>query len=44
MSLDLIRDTAKYFGTSQTATLLKFKDLGDFPISVIYMKNGIIEW
>jgi len=44
MSLDLIRDTAEYFGTSQTATLLKFKDLGDFPISVIYMKNGIVEW
>lgn len=44
MSLDLIRDTADYFGTSQTATLLKYKDLGDFPISIIYMKNGIVEW
>lgn len=44
MSLDLIRDTADYFGTSQTATLLKYKDLGDFPISVIYMEKGIVEW
>lgn len=44
MSLDLIRDTADYFGTSQTATLLKYKDLGDFPISVIFIKNGIVEW
>jgi len=44
MNLDLIRDTADYFGTSQTATLLKYKDLGDFPISVIYMEKGIVEW
>ncbi len=44
MSLDLIRDTADYFGTSQTATLLKYKDLGDFPISIIYLEKGIVKW
>jgi Zn-dependent peptidase ImmA (M78 family) len=44
MSLDLIRDTADYFGTSQTATLLKYKNLGDFPISVIYLDKGIVKW
>ncbi|WP_298350625.1 ImmA/IrrE family metallo-endopeptidase [uncultured Dokdonia sp.] len=44
MSLDLVRDTAEYFGTSQTATLLKYKDLGDFSISIIYMENGIVKW
>lgn len=44
MSLGLIREAANYFGTSQTATLLKYKDLGDFPISVIYIENGIIKW
>ena len=44
MGLDLIRDTADYFGTSQTATLLKYKDLGNFPISVIYIEKGIVKW
>lgn len=44
MSLDLIRDTSVFFGTSQTATLLKYKDLGDFAISIIYMENGIVKW
>jgi Zn-dependent peptidase ImmA (M78 family) len=44
MSLDLIRETADYFRTSQTATLLKYKDLGDYPTSIIYIENGIIKW
>ncbi|WP_166967348.1 ImmA/IrrE family metallo-endopeptidase [Yeosuana marina] len=44
MSLDLIRETADFFGTSQTATLLKYKDLGDFSVSIIYMENGIVKW
>ncbi len=44
MSLELIKETADYFGASSTATLLKYKDLGDFPISVIYMEKGIIKW
>lgn len=44
MNLDLIRETADFFGTSQTATLLKYKDLGEFSISIIYMENGIVKW
>lgn len=44
MSLNLIRETADFFGTSQTATLLKYKDLGDFSVSIIYMENGIVKW
>lgn len=44
MNLDLINTTAEYFGTSITATLLKYKDLGDFPLSVIFLKNGIVHW
>ena len=44
MDLDLIRDIADFFGTSQTATLLKYRDLGDFPVSIIYMEKGIIKW
>lgn len=44
MNLDLIRETANFFGTSQTATLLKYKDLGDFSVSIIYMENGVVKW
>lgn len=44
MNLDLIRETADFFGTSQTATLLKYKDLGDFSVSIIYMEKGIVKW
>lgn len=44
LNLDLIRETASFFKTSQTATLMKYKDLGDFSISIIYIKDGIIQW
>lgn len=44
MSLDLIREVANYFGTSQTATLLKYRYLGDFSVSIIYMEDEIIKW
>lgn len=44
LTLDLIRETAHFFGTSQTATLLKYKDLGDFSVSIIYMEGGIVKW
>lgn len=44
LTLDLIRETADFFGTSQTATLLKYKDLGDFSVSIIYMEDGIVKW
>lgn len=44
LNLDLIRETADFFGTSQTATLLKYKNLGDFSISIIYIENGIVQW
>jgi Zn-dependent peptidase ImmA (M78 family) len=44
LNLDLIRETADFFKTSQTATLLKYKDLGDFSVSIIYLENGIVKW
>jgi len=44
MELELIREIADFFGTSQTATLLKYKDLGDFSVSIIYSENGIVQW
>ncbi|MEN2400893.1 ImmA/IrrE family metallo-endopeptidase [Flavobacterium sp. MC2016-06] len=44
LNLDLIKDTANYFGTSQTATFLKYKDIGDYPISIIYLENCKVVW
>lgn len=44
LSLSLIEQTAAYFDVSLTATFLKYKDLGSYPIMVIYMNKGIIQW
>ncbi|MEM8999824.1 MAG: ImmA/IrrE family metallo-endopeptidase [Bacteroidota bacterium] len=42
--LSMIREVASYFGSSQTATLLKYRKVGDFPISIIFSKDGIVKW
>jgi len=44
LSLDLIKDTANYFGASQTATFLKYKDIGDYDVSIIYLENSRVVW
>lgn len=44
LDLDLIKDTASYFGTSQTATFLKYKNLGNYAISIIYLENSRVVW
>jgi Zn-dependent peptidase ImmA (M78 family) len=44
LDLTLIKDTANYFGASQTATFLKYKDIGDYDISIIYLENSKVVW
>jgi len=44
LNLDLIKETSNYFGSSQTATFLKYKDYGDFPLCIIYLENGRVVW
>lgn len=44
LNLTLIKDTANYFGASQTATFLKYKDIGDYDISIIYLENSKVIW
>lgn len=44
LSLPFIEDVAEYFGASKTATFLRYKDLGSFPIMIIFIENGIIKW
>lgn len=44
LSLGLIEEIADYFGTSLTATFLKYAKYGDFPLMIIYTEGGIIRW
>lgn len=44
LELSLIENVAAYFGASKTATFLRYKELGDFPVMIIFIENGIIKW
>lgn len=44
LDLNLIERTADYFGASKTATFLRYRDLGDYPVMVIFIENGLIKW
>lgn len=44
LSVQLIEDTAGYFGASKTATFLRYRDLGDFPLMVVFIEKGLIKW
>lgn len=44
LSLSLIEEVAHYFGTSLTATFLKYVSYGDFPLMIVYAEDAIIRW
>jgi len=44
LNLQLIERTAAYFGTSKTATFLRYREYGEFPIMILFIENGIIKW
>lgn len=44
LSLPLIEEIASYFGASKTATFLRYRELGEFPVIIIFIENGIIKW
>lgn len=43
-SMKQIDDLASKFQTSKTATLLRYRDLGSYPIALIFIDNGIVKW
>lgn len=43
-NLDLIYKISEDFSTSVTATLLRYKDLGDYPMALILVKDGKVAW
>jgi Zn-dependent peptidase ImmA (M78 family) len=44
LDLTLIEEVAEYFGASKTATFLRYRDLGAFPVMIIFIENGIVKW
>jgi Zn-dependent peptidase ImmA (M78 family) len=44
LELSLIEEVAAYFGASKTATFLRYRDLGDFPVMIIFIEDGLIRW
>lgn len=43
-SMQLIKTLSETFQTSLTATLLRYKDLGSFPVAIVYIEKGIVRW
>lgn len=44
LELALIENVGGYFGASKTATFLRYRELGDFPVMIVFIENGIIKW
>lgn len=44
LDLNQIKRISDFFQTSITATLLRFKDIGNYPIAVIFSDMGQIKW
>jgi len=44
LDISLIEKIAEYFDVSLTATFLRYREHGEFPIMVIYIENGKVEW
>jgi len=44
LNIELISSVADYFSVSLTAAFLRYRLLGDFPLMVIYIENGIVQW
>jgi Predicted Zn peptidase len=44
LNINLIEDVASYFGSSLTASFLKYRLLGDYPIMIVFIDKGVIKW
>lgn len=43
-NIQLMRTVAEFFGTSITATILRYRDIGKFPLAIVFSENKIIKW
>lgn len=44
LSLDLLEKVSSFFNVSKLAAFLKYVILGDYPVMVIYIERGVINW
>lgn len=44
MNLALMEDVSSCFNVSMLASFLKYISLGDFPVMVIYLEDGLVKW
>ena len=44
LNIDLLKETASYFGVSLSAAALRYAEIGQSPMAVIMSKNGIVQW
>ena len=44
LELSLIENVASYFGASKTAAFLRYRELGDYPIMIVFIEHGLIKW
>ena len=44
LNISLIEEVASYFNVSLTATFLKYRNVGTYPVMIIFIDNGIINW
>lgn len=44
LNISLIEEVASFFKVSLTATFLKYRTLGSFPVMIIYIDDGIVKW
>ncbi|MFC1223409.1 ImmA/IrrE family metallo-endopeptidase [Pedobacter sp. BG31] len=44
LSISLIQDLAQYFNVSLTTTFLRYRLLGDFPVMIVFIEDGLVKW
>ena len=44
LSISLISDVAGYFSVSLTAAFIRYSRIGEFPMMIIYIEDGIVKW
>lgn len=43
-SMKIIENASEHFHTSMTATLIRYKELGSFPIGLVFIENKKVKW
>lgn len=44
LGLQLMRELATFFQVSLTNAFLRYRHLGDFPLMILFIENGLVKW